>query len=87
MDFSKNFKFDPMFTSSLSEKVDVKANGVCKLIQWGKPVETIFAKDFATPELFRARAMELKNFPKASNPHKLFGTGEFSGKPHAFRLV
>jgi hypothetical protein len=65
---------------SIAEQSNVKPNGVSKLIQWGKPVETIYKKDFANEELFKARAMELKNFPKASHPHKLFspGTNHFS---------
>jgi hypothetical protein len=61
---------------SLCEKGSVKANGVAKLIQWGKPVEVIHKKDFASEEIFKARAMELKNYPKASHPHRLFSPGK-----------
>ena len=61
---------------SSSEKIDPKANSVSKLTLWGKPVETINARDFASPELFRVRAMELKNYPKAAHPHRQLGTGK-----------
>lgn len=57
---------------SLKEGANLKANKTAKLIQWGKAVETIHRRDFDSEDAFRTRALELKNYPKASCYHKLF---------------